>query len=86
MSGDLDAIRDFIRQETGHQGDIDVDADLLEAKVLDSFNIVTVAVFIQEHFGVELEPEDLSRDNLARISRMLELVEQKRRAAAGDGL
>lgn len=82
MSSELDVLRDHIRKETGYEGELGLDVDLLQAQVLDSFNIVTLAVFIQEHFGIELEPEDLVRDNLAKLSSMLDLIRLKRQGAS----
>ena len=81
MSEDFEILAEYIRGETGHTGPLDPDADLLEAGVLDSFNIVTLAMFAQERFGVEFEAEDLVRDNLARLSSLVALV-QSRRATA----
>jgi acyl carrier protein len=53
-------------------------ADVLQTGVLDSFNIVALALFAQERFGVELEGEDLIRDNLARLSALAALIEKRR--------
>jgi acyl carrier protein len=69
---------DYIRQETGFEGPLTADDDLLAAGVLDSFNIVSLALFAQERFEVELEGEDLVRDNLARLSALAALIVQRR--------
>ena len=80
MPSDIDILTDYIRTETGHTGPIAADDDLLEAGILDSFNIVSLAMFAQERFGVEFEGEDLVRDNLATLSALVALI----RARAGD--
>jgi acyl carrier protein len=80
MTTELEMLREFIRAETGYQGQLDADLDLMEAKIVDSFNIVVLATFIQERFEVELEAEDLVRANLCKLSSMLSLVEKKRSA------
>lgn len=77
MSNEIQQLIDYIRNETGYTGDIDPDDDLLEAGVLDSFNIVSLAMFAQERFGVEFEGEDLVRDNLARLSSLAALVQRR---------
>ena len=82
---DLVILRDYIKNETGYQGDIDPDLDLLENQVLDSFSIVQWAMFIQEHFRIELEAEDLVRDNLSSLSRVIALIDSKRSAGVGQG-
>lgn len=78
MNEIIDALISYIRDETGHTGAIGPDDDLLQAGVLDSFNIVSLALFAQDKFGVELEGEDLVRDNLARLSALAALIERRR--------
>ncbi|MGH8218552.1 MAG: acyl carrier protein [Steroidobacteraceae bacterium] len=78
MASELEILRDYIRRETGFSGEISADADLLKTQILDSFSIVSLAVFAQSEFGIEFEPEDLVRENLARLSDLLRLVEKRR--------
>ena len=82
---DLQVLCNYIRDETGYEGDLAPDVDLLEKQILDSFNIVQWAMFIQEQFGIQLEAEELVRDNLSSLSRVMALIDSKRSAhAAGD--
>jgi acyl carrier protein len=81
MAIELEALEQYIRTETGYKGNLDPDADLLEAKILDSFNIVELAMFIQDRFEIELEAEDLVRANLAKLSSMVLLIEKKKAEA-----
>jgi acyl carrier protein len=69
---------EYIRKETGFEGPLTAEDDLLAVGVLDSFNIVSLALFAQERFEVELEGEDLVRDNLARLSSLAALIAQRR--------
>ncbi len=78
MAGDLDEIRAFMTESLGCDSDIDPEIDLLETQVLDSFNIVEVAMFIQENFRIELDAEDITRENFARLSGMVALIEKYR--------
>jgi acyl carrier protein len=80
MTTELQALREFIRSETGFDGDIDPDLDLMDASILDSFNIVVLATFIQERFEIELEPEDLVRTNLSSLSSILLLIHRRKGA------
>jgi acyl carrier protein len=75
---DLQILNDYIRGEIGYQGELYPDLDLLEKQILDSFNVVQWAMFIQERFGVQLEAEDLVRDNLCSFSRVIALIDVKR--------
>jgi acyl carrier protein len=78
MNEIIDVLIEYIRNETGFTGDLTDDADLLQTGVLDSFNIVSLALFAQERFGVELEGEDLVRDNLAKLSSLAALIARRR--------
>lgn len=78
MNNEIQQLIDYIRNETGFAGPIGPDDDLLEAGVLDSFNIVSLAMFAQESFEVEFEGEDLVRDNLAKLSSLVALVQRRR--------
>lgn len=84
MATTLEILKDYIRDEFGYQDEIDPDTDLLDARILDSFSIVQIAVFIQDKFGLELEAEDIARSNLAKLSSMIELIE-KHQAKAAQG-
>lgn len=79
---ELQILSQYIRDETGYAGELPADLDLLEKHILDSFNIVQWAMFIQEQFKIELEAEELVRDNLASLSRVMALIDSKRAAAA----
>ena len=82
MASAIEALSRFIREELGYEGDLDPDIDLLEERILDSFNVVEVATFIQEQLNVDLQAEDVVRENFARLSDMAALVD--RRTAAVD--
>jgi acyl carrier protein len=82
MSNEIEVLAEYIRNETGHVGPIDPDKDLLAAGILDSFNIVTLAMFAQERFGVEFDGDELVRDNLASLSRLAALIRSRSTDAA----
>ena len=74
MNNELTTLTDYIRDELGYDGEIGLNTDLLEEQILDSFSIIQVAVFIQEEFGLELDPEELVRENLSTLSSMIKLI------------
>jgi acyl carrier protein len=80
MPSEIDILSDYIRTEMAYSGPLDPTMDLLEEKVLDSFSIVQMAVFIQDKFEVELDANDLVRENLSTLSRMVELINKRRTA------
>jgi acyl carrier protein len=82
---DLDTLREYIRTEAGYEGELDPDLDLLEKQILDSFSIVQWALFIQERFRIELEAEELVRDNLSSLAKVIALIDSKRSAGVAQG-
>lgn len=78
MNEELKTLTDYIRDEFGYDGEIELNTDLLEEQILDSFSIIQVAVFIQDEFDLELDPDDLVRENLSSLSSMMKLIERAR--------
>ncbi len=83
MNDETELLANYIRTETGYEGAIDPDDDLLKVGILDSFSIVSLAMFAQEQFGVEFEGEELIRENLAKLSTLVALIRLKQ---AGAGI
>lgn len=77
MAQTLQTLEQFIRDEIGYHGELDPDMNLLDSKVLDSFNVVEMAGFVQETFGVEFEADDLVRENFATLSALRSLIERR---------
>jgi acyl carrier protein len=80
MSEEIAILSEYIKNELAYDGEISEDMDLLEERILDSFSIVQMAVFIQSRFDIELEASDLVRENLAKISSMIAMINRKRSA------
>ena len=78
MATELEILCEYIKTETGHEGPLDIEVDLLDSKILDSFSVVQLAVFIETRFGIELQAEDLVRANLAKLSSIIALIEKRR--------
>ena len=77
MANEIDRLSSYIRDEVGYDGDLEPDVDLLDARILDSFSVVEMAAYIQSNFSVELEAEDLTRDNFASLNTMVALIERR---------
>jgi len=84
MTNELEILIDYIRSELGYNEKFDSDIDLLEERILDSFSIVQLAMFIQDRFKIELEAEDLVRANFAKLSSMVALINKRKAAADGQ--
>jgi acyl carrier protein len=53
------------------------DSDLFEAG-LDSMAIMQLLLHIEEHFQINLEPADLSRENFRTATKIADLITSKR--------
>jgi acyl carrier protein len=80
MRREIEVLIDYVRSESGYKGDLDPELDLLEARILDSFSIVQLVVFVQENFEVEFEAEDLTRANLGTLSNIVALIDKRKTA------
>lgn len=80
MTNPQDAVIEFIRNDIGYTGPLDASMDLLEAQILDSFNVVQLAMFLQQRFRIELEGEDLVRSNLSTLAAIAALVDRRQTA------
>jgi acyl carrier protein len=53
---------------------IERDADLFESGIVDSFQIVSLAFFIEEKFGVPLDFEQIEEKDFSTLSALTDLV------------
>lgn len=68
---------EFLNSQTGASGECDVSMNLIEQGVLDSLLVTDLVLFVQNRFGIELTPRDISPGNLSSIERMARLIRQK---------
>jgi len=65
---------EFVLDET----DVDIaTANLLEEEIIDSLGIFTLVSFIEDKFGVSVEPEEVNLDNFETVEAVANLVEGK---------
>jgi acyl carrier protein len=80
MSHIQDVIRDFIAKEFLSDGALDQLASetrLVEEEIIDSLGIFLLVNFLQERFGVEIGPEEVTLENFESLSAMANLVASK---------
>jgi acyl carrier protein len=61
------------------------DASLLEQGVIDSMGVVELVEFLQGTFGIHVEDDEITEDNLGTIRAIARYVLQKRNGKAPGG-
>lgn len=54
------------------------DLMLLESGIIDSLGVLDLVQFLEEHFRIKVDDEDLTPENFGTLQGMVSLVEQKR--------
>jgi len=71
---------ELIREVLDTEGTLTPQSDLFAAG-LDSMGIMQLLLAIEDHFGVAMDPADLSRDNFSTAEKIATLVAEKKGAA-----
>ena len=77
MADTREEIKKYIEEEfVTETDDVDLDTvDLLEEEIVDSLGIFTLISFIEEEFGVSIDPTDINLDNFQTVDTITALVE-----------
>ena len=70
-------LREFLSQRLRERGDSAEFADddaLLSSGRLDSVDVITLAVFLEENFGVDLTSRGFDQDDFESVHSMLSLI------------
>lgn len=62
--------------ETNSRIQDNIETNLLESGILDSFEIVNIVMELEMEFGVEIEPEDIAPDNFKTVEAIVKLIEK----------
>lgn len=80
----LARLRGFLEQHASATalGPIEESTPLLGTGLLDSLAVVQLMVFLGAEFGIEVEDEDFTPENLGTVGSLGAFVERKRAASA----
>jgi acyl carrier protein len=70
-------VRSFLFGDGARLGD---ETSFLESSILDSTGMLELINFIEQEFGITIDPSELVPDNLDSVQRVAEFVERKRRS------
>ena len=78
MDSTVQRLREFIVREFKPEIPLDEDSLLIEQGIIDSLAVFTLIGFMEEQFGIKIDPEDVTLDNCSTIRAINELVESAR--------
>lgn len=71
-------IFEFLSDELGVEtDDIEPDTLLFSSGIVDSFALVTMMMFIENHAGIRVNPTDVNLDNFDTVDRIVNFATQK---------
>ena len=75
-------IRDFVVTNFlyGDAGALQNDTSFLESGTVDSTGMLELIMFLESHFGLKIEPEEMVPENLDSINRVVQFVTRKQLA------
>ncbi|MBN2203592.1 MAG: acyl carrier protein [Thermoleophilia bacterium] len=81
---DAEQILEFLHEEADlDDGEvIDLDTSLFRDQLLDSMNLTSLIVFLEETFAIKVRPMDIVYENLDTVNHMLAYIERKKAADA----
>lgn len=81
MSDDIIApLEDFIRTQIIKQPDraLKQDEPLISSGLIDSFNLVDLALFVEDTFGVHIDDSELNSQTFDTLNQLVELIQSRR--------
>jgi acyl carrier protein len=72
-------VREFIAENLflGADTSFDNDDSLLEAGALDSTAVMELVEFLQEHYSLQIENDEINRDNFETVNRIVAFIQRK---------
>ena len=80
MNQDFHVVKQFILDNFllgENPANLKQDTELKESGILDSLSTLKLVTFLEEHFKVEFQAEDLSSQNLSSLANIEQLIKSK---------
>ena len=73
-------VRDLIKSEKDFKltDEINNDDSLIDHGVVDSFDMITLLVILENAFNIKLAPEDMNKENFYSIKSIADFIDQKK--------
>jgi acyl carrier protein len=70
-------ILDYIKKNSKLKKDLECDTDLFKAGILDSLEVLSLTIFIEKEFGVEITMEDVLENSFRNVNEIFKVVQKK---------
>ncbi len=67
--------REFLKQPGRQIGE---ETALISSGLIDSFHLVDLAIFVEEHFGVRIDDSELNKDTFDTLSQLAALIQERK--------
>jgi acyl carrier protein len=69
-------LKEFLPGEA--QENLEDSTPLIAGAIVDSIGVMKLVLFVQERFGVEIEPHEMNAEYMGTISHLVDIVESRR--------
>jgi acyl carrier protein len=77
---ELDSIADtiytFLKKEMNHSNDFDVSTNIIERGIVDSMGILTLIIFLDKEFGIQIDLKDVNAENFSQVWKIAAYVKK----------
>lgn len=77
---DVDTLLDYVLTNHhigGSADEVPLDRSLLEAGIIDSFDLIELIEFIESNWQIQIPDEEITRENMGSIHRMASFIRRK---------
>jgi acyl carrier protein len=78
-------LADALRENNVGENEITTDFDLMKRGIIDSIGLIQIISAIEEHFGIEIDFEDMDTDSLTVIGPLSAYIEERARKRLDNG-
>jgi acyl carrier protein len=78
-------LADALRENNVGENGITTDFDLMKRGIIDSIGLIQIISAIEEHFGIEIDFEDMDTDSLTVIGPLSAYIEERARKRLDNG-
>ena len=69
-------IYNYIKDEMNHSKEFEMDTNIVERGLIDSTGILTLVLFLETKYNIEIELEDINGENFMKIATIAQLVKK----------